>query len=230
MANEHALTSQKLAIPTLEQFKGIKHGNTVVGTSAIQVPATNLNYRKGIILQNKHATNVVYIGGGIPYMIEGHRGRGTAYTDDDHDKRALVWRLSTGGTNEWYLVTAADGDPGLSEITYFYYTIDGTETLGTAGTVGSLGAQHNWDWVDGDTLGFSTLYVRSDGAVAANSPSKIYDDLFAYYFVLTADDVAATGGVELGPRDSVHVTADGSVKIFAIASGATTAVGHLEVT
>lgn len=229
MANRAAQTTQRLATPTIELFKGAKHNCTVVGTSAIPVPATNLTHRKGVIFQNKHATNVVYIGTGIPYLIESLSRAGEVFTDNGHDKRNLVWRLSTSGTNEWYL-TDDESDPSLTEITYVYYkTPGGADTLATAGTVGSLGAQHNWDWGNNDTLGYNTLYIRSDGSALANDPARIYELLLGYYFVLTADDTAATGGIELGPRDTLEFTADGTVNMFCIASGATTAVGTFEV-
>lgn len=231
MANQPAQTSVKLATPTLEQFRGGKHYNTVVGTTVTQVPATNLNYRKGVIIQNKHATNVVYIGMGIPYLIEGRSHAGEVYSDADHDKRNLVWRVSGFGTNEWYLTTKDGDDPELSEITYLYYRVDGAEILATAGAAGSLGAQHVWDWGSNETpaLGFDTLYIQSNGKAEANDPTKIYSLLLGYSFVLTADDTSETGGMEIGPRDTMEVTFDGSVKIFAIASGSDTPVGTLEV-
>ena len=230
MANRAAQTKGKIAIPTIELFQGVKHGCTIVGTSVLPVPATNLVGRKGIIIQNKHATNVVYVGGGIPYLIEARSHAGEVYSDAAHDKRNLVWRLSGNGTNEWYLTTSTDSDPGLTEITYMVYkTNTGSETLATAGTVGSLGSQHNWDWGNNDTLGYNTLYVRSSGTTEQTEPGRDYALMQAYYFVLTADDTAATGGIELGSRDSIHLTADSTVQIWCIASGATTAIGTLEV-
>ena len=44
---------------------------------------------------------------------------------------------------------------------------------------------------------------------------------------VTADD-ASTGGYELAPGDAVFLPLDGSVDLYAIASGATTAVGTME--
>ena len=196
--------------------------------SVTQVPATNLSYRKGIILQNKHASNVVYVGGGIPYLVEGSGSADGVYTDPDHDKRNLVWIKAATG-NEWYLATAAGGDPSLSTVTYLYYRLAGTDTLGTSGTVGSLGTVHYWGFGGTAEFGFNTLVIRSTGATAAYNPTKIYEQILAYYFTLTADDTTLTGGIELGPRDSVNLTADGTVKVFCIASAATTAVGSIEV-
>ena len=229
MANKAAQTTQKTAIPTYEGSKGIKHGCTIVGASVTQIPAVNLSYRKYVTFQNKHASNVVYIGGGIPYLIEGSGSAGGKYTDPDHDKRNLTWHRAAGGTNEWYLATSAKADPSLSTITYLYYqAVGGSETLGTSGTVGSLSSQHNWGFGGTAEFGFDTLVIKTAGALPANNPSDDYNLILAYTFALTADDTAATGGIELGPRDTATFRTDGTVKIFAIASAATTAVGHIE--
>ena len=214
------------AIPTLELFKyGIKHNTTVVGASVLKVPATDLPYRKAIFIQNKHASNVVYIGGGIPYVFEGSDAA------PGHDKRSLKWRLSGGGTNEWYLSAFSNGtwsDPGLTEITYAYgATVAGSDTLLTNAAVATL-SDTEWDWGDGDTLGYNTLYVATGGSTEAYRPDKVYDMLHGYYFTLTADDTAATGGIELSAGSGITMTLDGGARVFAIASGATTAVGTLE--
>ena len=213
--------------PTLELFRGMKHSNIEVGTSVEQIPNTNLSFRKGLIIQNKHASAVVYVGGGIPYYIEGTSKE--VYTDADHDKRALQWFKSTtvGSTNEWWLGTSAKANPGLTQVTYLYYatTFNGSETLATGGTVGTLGAQHTWGWGTSADVTGNTLFIRTGG----NNPGIDYALMLGYYFVLTADDTAATGGIELTAGNSLSLTADGSVRIFAIASGATTPVGILEV-
>jgi hypothetical protein len=68
---------------------------------------------------------------------------------------AWTWTASGSGTNEYYLRTAASGDPGIGEATKVYE--NGTAMV--VGTVGSLAAGE-WDWADNDTLGYSTVYVR----------------------------------------------------------------------
>lgn len=228
MGRKGASLVNKLSTPTLNVFKGAKHSVVSVGTSVTQVPATNLDYRKGLVIQNKHTSNVVYIGSGLPYLIIGDRL--DIYADENHDKRTLIWNLSANGADEWYLSASSKTDPGLTQIRYLYYASvgDTSETLATNGTVSSLGAEHNWGWGDGDTLGWSTLYIRTDGSAAANNPAIKYKSIVAYYFQLTADD-AATGGIELAASDSIALTVDGSVYMFAIASGATTPVGILEL-
>ena len=229
MARLGARTDKKIAVPTYEQFLGIKHNCIDVDTTVEQIPNTNLSYRKGLIVQNGHASNTVYIGGGIPYLIMGEHGNN--YTDADHDKRSLEWRKSSTG-NEWYLCTSAGGDPGLTEVTKLYYalkaTAEGSETAGTNGTVGSLAAAHQWDWGNNDTLGFNTVYIRSTGSTPAYNPKYIYRTILGYYFSLTADDTAATGGYELGPNDAVNLPLDGSVRLFAISSAANSAVKIIE--
>jgi len=230
MARLGARTDKKIAVPTYEQFLGIKHNCIDVDTAAEQIPNTNLSYRKGLIVQHGGSSGTLYIGGGLPYLIMGAHGNN--YVDTDHDKRSLVWRLSGSGTNEWYLCTSSGGDPGLTEVTKLYYslkaTAEGSETAGTNGTVGSLAAAHQWDWGNNDTLGFNTVYIRSTGSTPAYNPKYIYRTILGYYFSLTADDTAATGGYELGPGDAVNLPLDGSVRLFAIGSEANIPVKTLE--
>ncbi len=72
------------------------------------------------------------------------------------------WTLSGGGTNEYYCELAAGGDPGLTQPRSV--TLDGKFNLAASGAVGSLAAG-TWAWGDGDTLGYSTVYVRlADGS------------------------------------------------------------------
>lgn len=74
---------------------------------------------------------------------------------------AYSWTASGSGTNEYYLRTAASGDPGFSAAPGSVQ-INGSNA--TEGTVGSLTAGQ-WDYGDNDTLGYSTIYVRlSDGS------------------------------------------------------------------
>jgi hypothetical protein len=71
-----------------------------------------------------------------------------------------AWTASGSGTNEYYLRTAANGDPGFVAQPDSVY-INGSSA--TEGTMGSLTAGQ-WDYGDNDTLGYSTIYVRlSDG-------------------------------------------------------------------
>lgn len=70
------------------------------------------------------------------------------------------WTASGSGTNEYYLRTAANGNPGFAAQPDSVY-INGSAA--TEGTVGSLTAGQ-WDYGDNDTLGYSTIYVRLSAA------------------------------------------------------------------
>ena len=62
MAND-AKTVQKLAMPTLEQFKSVTNSVVQVGTTATAIPAANMAYRKGLFIFNAEATGTyLYIG------------------------------------------------------------------------------------------------------------------------------------------------------------------------
>lgn len=211
------------AIPTLEHFRAITHNNIIIGATALEL--TRSDGAKGMSIQNGHASQVLYIGGGIPQLIHGFR------KDMKVDfQRGGQWLLSANGTNEWYYASSTGGDSELTETTYLYYkALAGSETLGTSGTVSSLNAQHKWGWGDGDTLGWDTIYMRTDGSEPTDSPAGDYEYLLSYTFTLTADDTAVTGGFEIAAGASFDVTLDGAGKVFAIASGATTPAKILEV-
>jgi len=69
----------------------------------------------------------------------------------------VVGTGSGSGNGEYYLEAAAGGNPSITEPKQVF--IDGVRmTLGTAGSLGD----HEWDWGDNDSLGYSTLYVRDD--------------------------------------------------------------------
>lgn len=75
-------------------------------------------------------------------------------TSPDH-----AWTASGSGTNEYYVRTAANGDPGFVAQPANVY-INGSNAA--EGTAGSLTAGQ-WDYADNDTLGYSTVYVRLSG-------------------------------------------------------------------
>ena len=72
------------------------------------------------------------------------------------------WTASGSGTNEYYLETAAGGDPGISQPDLLIR--DATNSLCDAEVTNALGslADHEWEWGDNDTLGYSTVYFRDD--------------------------------------------------------------------
>lgn len=70
------------------------------------------------------------------------------------------WTASGSGTNEYYLRTSANGNPGFVAQPDNVY-INGSNA--TEGTAGALTAGQ-FDYADNDALGYSTIYVRlSDG-------------------------------------------------------------------
>lgn len=74
----------------------------------------------------------------------------------------FAWTASGSGTAEYYLRTAASGDPGFVATPP---TSAGVYINGSAATKGSLGslAAGEWGYGDNDTLGYSTIYVRLSG-------------------------------------------------------------------
>lgn len=83
----------------------------------------------------------------------------TNWKPNDVTTPDFSWTASGSGTNEYYLRTAANGNPGFVAQPDKVY-INGSEA--TEGTVGSLTAGQ-WDYGDNDTLGYSTIYVRLSG-------------------------------------------------------------------
>lgn len=228
MAIEGPVLAQREAVPVLEQSKGYVCTVTSVGTSATAIPATNLSRRRGLIVQNLHASQDLYVGGNtIPELVVGNvhrmkeKGREVTLINN------VEWKLSAGGTNEWYAVARGDTTPGFTQPVLFYYSTvgGGAETSGTIGTVGAIAAQHGLGWGDGDTLGFNTIYVRTDGATPANSPALKYDYILSYVLL---PDSSTNYGVKLGPLDGVTLNMDGSVRVLAIGSGAATTALTME--
>lgn len=93
------------------------------------------------------------------------------------------WTLSSSGTNEYYLRTAANGNPGFAATPALVYI---NAASATSGSLGSLTAGQ-WGYGDNDTLGYSTIYVRlSDGT---DPDSKAADYVKFYQIPKTDDDV-----------------------------------------
>jgi len=99
----------------------------------------------------------------------------------------------------------------------------GAETLRTSGTVSSLAAEHGWGWGNGDTLGYSTLYVRTGGSTPDYNPALKYE----YFMSYTTIPTTSTGYL-LEKQLTYYVELDGSVRIHAIASAGTINVLTIE--
>lgn len=67
------------------------------------------------------------------------------------------WTASNSGSNEYYLRTAANGNPGIGSAVQSVQ-FNGVDATGP-GTAGSLSAGQ-WAQDDNDTLGYETIYVR----------------------------------------------------------------------
>jgi len=226
MARLSKFSPDTMGSPTLELFQNLKSSVTSAGTSATAVPATNMTGRKAIIIQNIDSAKTVYVGGAVVEQI-GSKARtepivGTVVNGQ--------WHKSVTG-NEWYFATSAKATTGMTQPTKVYYSLTtanpGLETdAGAAETVGSLSAEHKWGWGDGDSLGFSTLYIRTSGATAATAPGERYRVIFGYS---SLPDNSSSYGYKLGPSDSVGFTLDGSCRVFAAASSAGANVVTLEL-
>jgi hypothetical protein len=69
------------------------------------------------------------------------------------------WTESPAKAGEYYCELAGGGDPSLGDPDDVF--MDDTVLTENDGALGSL-ADHEWDYGDNDTLGYSTVYVRDD--------------------------------------------------------------------
>ncbi|MHA2384413.1 MAG: hypothetical protein ACXACT_17710 [Candidatus Thorarchaeota archaeon] len=108
---------------------------------------------------------------------------GSSYTGEVNLLAAAYkWTASGSGTNEYYCELSGGGDPGLTESREVL--MDSTSL--TVGSAGSL-ADHEWDWADNDTLGYTTVYVRDDsgdpdvsGVTLVSWPGVSYKLLYSH--------------------------------------------------
>lgn len=91
--------------------------------------------------------------------VAGAYSTATLWKPIDVTSPLYAWTASGSGTNEYYLRTAAAGNPGFVAQPANVY-INGSNA--TEGTAGSLTAGQ-FDYADNDTLGYSTIYVRLSG-------------------------------------------------------------------
>jgi len=223
--------SSKAVEAILEQYRGGKHTYVSdLGTTAKALPTTNLSGRKGIIIQNLHATQHVYLGTCIPDILTGQLTHPIWWDIQTMDgtRKVLKWTASGSGTNEYYATTIGGGDPGLTEPLVIYGQLSdaspGSETLLTNGTLGSLN-DHEWDWGDNDSLGFSTVYF----ADATGDPdTESWFCLQSYTWIPTT----SVYGFKLIGSSTVDtaivINMDGSVRIFGCGSGSNTTVSIWE--
>lgn len=86
---------------------------------------------------------------------------------------AFSWTASGSGTNEYYVRTAANANPGFAATPP---TSNGVYLNGSSATKASLGslAAGNWGYGDNDALGYSTVYVRTSGGVDPDTLTADY--------------------------------------------------------
>ncbi len=225
MARISSFTRNTQGQPIIEVFQWIGPASNVsVGTSATPVPATNTTGRKAIIVQNLHASQNVYLGGAVVEEI------GAKLRDEPISGATLIvgkWTKSGTG-NEWYFTKTDGTTSGMTQPAALYYSLvsaaPGVEVAATSGTVGTLGGANYFGWGDNDTLGFSTLYMRTGGSTTAYIPDAVYRGIIGY------SSLPASGtGYKLGPNDGISLTLDSSCRLWAIADGATTTTTCFEI-
>lgn len=109
---------------------------------------------------------------------------------------AYAWTASGSGTSEYYVRTAANGNPGFVATPPTTNGVYVNGTSATKGTLGSLGAGE-WGYGDNDTLGYNTVYYRSAG---------VDPDTLAADYVQFRQIPQATENVRF-PQDAGNITA-----------------------
>jgi hypothetical protein len=224
MARVGAVTAQKLSVPTTGLYRAGRTTTTSLAALAA-LPLTNLTGRKGITFQNQDTTNAVYLWWDLPEYIRTSKMYVQPMDTIANQTYKTIWKKSATG-NEWYAALESTG--GTASITqplvaYYATAGGGAETLATLGTVGTLAAEHGIGYGDGDTLGYNTIYIRTDGTAAANSPSVKYDYILTYTSIPTT-----SAGYKLSAGASYFIELDGAVRTFAIPSTGTIVVETVE--
>ena len=104
-----SLYENKKAIPVLEVFQNLAHQTISVGTTATKLPATELENRKSIIIQNKMAAKNVYLGT-------------STVTADDESTGGYKLKSNTGiqinlnNTDIYGIVVSGSADVALLEL------------------------------------------------------------------------------------------------------------------
>lgn len=120
----------------------------------------------------------------MPVFTKVYNGAGSGATAGDYaDSRnwelislrtpAFSWTVSGSGTSEYYVRTSGNANPGFAATPP---TTSGVYLNGTSATKGSLGslAAGTWGYGDNDSLGYSTVYVRTSGSVDPDTLTADY--------------------------------------------------------
>mgnify|MGYP001232487447 CR=1 FL=1 len=112
------------------------------------------------------------------------------------------WVLSGNGTNEYYYNDSSLSTP------YRVFVDQSIQTSGdgvdeTAGTL----AVNSWDWADNDTLGFSTVYLRTDTDLTLGAESifssKMINEVEMYGLHVDVADGNKSGGAIISIEGSI---------------------------
>lgn len=113
------------------------------------------------------------------------------------DATLYKWTESVAQSGEWHVEAAAGGDPGLVDPdqvgenrTGFGVFMD--DVALAEGTAGSL-ADHEWDYGDNDTLGYSTIYVADAHGDPDSSGVLIEVSQIACAYIYGQDYVTVDG-------------------------------------
>jgi len=197
--------------PVLDYCEEGYNTGTTVGTTAIAIPATNRSRRKGILIQNTHASSYLYIGAAKPTSLK-------------TDAMAAKWVLSDSGTREYYLSLTAGASP-IDQVVQLYTKLrsDSVEVKRSSGTVGSLSA-NAWAWAKNDGQAENSLYIATPSGFT--TPDNAYESILSYFRMpATSGD---TMGYKLGPDDAVYWPLSGATRVFGVSSSGNIKAGSIE--
>uniref|UniRef100_A0A6H1ZGU2 Uncharacterized protein n=1 Tax=viral metagenome TaxID=1070528 RepID=A0A6H1ZGU2_9ZZZZ len=192
-----------LVTPVIDYCEEAYPTVTALSTTATAIPAANRSERKGISIYNLDAAITIYIAAVKPQGVRGFLNH--------------TWTESAAVPGEWYLARNSSAATAPSEPLQLYSKLasDSDEVARTAGTVGALTA-NTWDWGDGDTLGYNTLYVCPPTGLA---PADAYSVILSYYRLPTTS--GATTGHPLKAEEAIFIPLSGKTRVFAIAASGT---------
>lgn len=158
------------------------------------------------------AANKTWIGG-----TDGDYGDALNWLPISIRSSAYSWTVSGSGTGEYYLRTAASGDPGIPEPPYVLQA----GVAMTGGTVGSLTAGQ-WDYGDNDALGYSTIYVRLTGS---GDPDAQLSGHVTYQDIPRTDDDVRIPAASIQAIDEGLDQASVAIGDFIVEEGYNEAIG-----
>ena len=139
-------------------------GTATTWTYNVAVVGTSSNDYDGICIGVKTAASQA-LQGELRIFVEGCIWKVERLQRISIVNATYEWIASGSGTSEYYLrLTATHGDPGIP----YPAVIEGNKAVITRGTPGSLAADR-WGYGDNDSLGYSTIYMRTSGSADPDS-------------------------------------------------------------